>query len=186
SDDILVVQQAFQNLEDPLPLLNGSVMFRRKVVEEGILFRHLRYVNRGQDDDWLYRVSEKFNATNINKPLYYYRSNNSSMTLNVSHINYFSIFAGDYVRFLKTYRMEQGSDLLEEQNDAVIKTFFAKKKKEITDKDPAYLELYIAHKYLTQENRRQTLTWLFKALWKDLGNSFIWKKIVFVSLSKQS
>ena len=156
-DDREIIKQAFVNMIDPLPVLNGSVMFKKKIVEEGILFRHLIYVNRGQDDDWLFRVAEKFNATNIDKPLYYYRTNSSSMTLNVSHINYFSIFSGDYVRFLKTYRMEQKSDLLEEQNKLVLASFFAQKKKEVTDRDPAYLELYIAHKYLAQENRLHTL-----------------------------
>ncbi|MDB5258747.1 MAG: glycosyl transferase family 2 [Chitinophagaceae bacterium] len=186
SEDRKEIESAFDKLLDPLPVLNGAVMFRRKIIEEGFFFRPLLYVNRAQDDDWLFRVSEKFCLANVNEYLYYYRYNPSSMTMNLSSINYFSLFSGDYVRFLKKYRMETGIDLLAEKNTKEIGAFFQQKKKEVTQQQPAYLELYIAHKYLALEDRARTIQWLFKALLKNPGDAFIWKKIGFVLLNRKN
>ncbi|MBC7487533.1 MAG: glycosyltransferase family 2 protein [Cytophagaceae bacterium] len=186
SDDQEAINKAFETLSDPLPVLNGSVMFRRKIIQEGFFFRPLLYVNRSQDDDWLFRISEKFNLSNVKDCLYYYRYNPASMTMNLSAINYYSLFSGDYVRFLKKNRMEMGIDLLMKERTKEIDAFFEQKKKEITADQPAYLELYIAHKYLALNNRVQTIQWLFKALLKNPGDGFIWKKIGFVLLNKKS
>lgn len=186
SDDLAEVNIAFETLRDPLPVLNGSVMFRRKIIEKGFFFRHLIYVNRSQDDDWLFRVSEKFNLSNVKDCLYYYRYNPASMTMNLSAINYYSLFSGDYVRFLKKNRTETGIDLLAERRTKEIEAFFEKKKKEITSDQSAYLELYIAHKYLALNNKVKTLQWLLKASLKNPADKFIWKKIGFVLLNKKS
>ena len=185
TDDQAEINKAFETLRDPLPVLNGSVMFRRKIIEEGYFFRPLLYVNRSQDDDWLYRVSEKFQLANVKDCLYYYRYNPASMTMNLSAINYFSLFSGDYVRFLKVNRMERGIDLLTEKRNNDIEIFFKQKKSEVTSQQPAYLELYIAHKYLAAGNGIKTIQWLFKALLKNPGNGFIWKKIAFVLLNRK-
>lgn len=184
SEDLAGVKQAFVQMVDPLPVLNGSVMFRRKIIDEGFFFRDLKYVNRSQDDDWLFRISEKFNLANVSDYLYYYRFNPASMTMNLSAINYFSLFSGEYVRFLKTIRVKEGIDLLEHGQTKTIEDFFLQKKKELTDQQAAYLEIYIAHKYLALNERGHTILWLFKALLKDPGNAFIWKKIVFVLLRR--
>lgn len=181
---VSVISQSFQHMTDPLPVLNGAVMFRRKIVDLGFFYRKLKYINRGQDDDWLFRVSESFKIDNVAAYLYYYRSNASSMTLNPESNTYYSIFAGDYVRFLKDYRNIHGIDALQQNKWADIESFFLKEKNKITATEPAYLELYIAHKYLGQGKRLTTLKWLLKALWKDRSNFFIWKKIGFVILNK--
>ncbi|MDB5273283.1 MAG: glycosyl transferase family 2 [Chitinophagaceae bacterium] len=180
------IQQSFARLDDPLPVLNGSTLFHRKIIDDGILFRHLHYTRRGQDDDWLFRVSEKFQIGNVDQYLYHYRSNSSSMTLNPSLVDYRSLFAGDYVRFLKSYRTRQGIDVLEQKKYSLIEAFFAEKKRTLTQEEPAYLELYIAHKYLGQKEKKQTLKWLLKALLKDPTNGYIWKKIVSVFLKEKS
>jgi glycosyltransferase involved in cell wall biosynthesis len=186
SADMRQIQQAFQQLVDPMPVLNGSVMFRRTITDQGYNFRKLVYVNRSQDDDWLFRVSEKFSLANVKEYLYYYRYNPSSMTMNLSAINYYSLFSGEYVRFLKKNRMERGIDLLTEKRTKEIDAFFLQKKKEVTADQPAYLELYIAHKYLAFGRRAKTIQWLLKALLKNPSNAFIWKKIRFVLLDKKN
>jgi hypothetical protein len=186
SDDQEQIEKAFQKLLDPLPVLNGTVMFRRKIIDEGFFFRPLLYVNRSQDDDWLYRVSERFRLSNVKECLYYYRYNPSSMTMNFSSINYQSLFSGEYVRFLKTHRMESGVDLLTEKRTKDIDAFFAQKKKELTDQQLSYLELYIAHKYLALNKKTKAIQWLLKALIKNPGDAFIWKKIGFVLLRRKN
>ncbi len=186
SDDSDAIGKAFVTLLDPLPVLNGSVMFRRRIVEEGLLFRSLVYVNRSQDDDWLFRVAEKFRLANVKDCLYYYRYNPSSMTMNLSAINYYSLFSGDYVRFLKKNRIERGIDLLEEKKTKEIETFFEQKKKELIAQQPAYLELYIAHKYLALGNKLKTIQWLLKAATKNPGDVFIWKKIGYVLFNRKN
>jgi len=180
STDRTFIATCFEQMSDPLPVLNGTLMFRREIFDRGFLFRNLKYINRAQDDDWLFRVSEHFTIANVKESLYYYRINSSSMTQNPIHSNYYSIFAGDYVRFLKTHRKEHGVDLLERANWVEIEKFFQGKKDQITSAEPAYMELYIAHKFLSQGKRIRTLQWLLKALWKDIGNAFIWKKIVYI------
>ncbi len=180
------IKKSFEAMSDSLPVLNGSVMFRRKIIEQGFFFRKLFYINRSQDDDWLFRVSENFNLANVADHLYYYRFNPTSMTMNLAAINYYSIFSGDFVRFLKTERVKNGVDLLEQQQHKKIEAFFYHKKKELTDRQPVYLELYIAHKYLAVEKRRQALQWLFKALLKNPSDGFIWKKIGFVLLGRKN
>ncbi len=184
--DLAEIEAAFKNMLDPLPVLNGSVMFRRKIIQAGFLFRDLQYVNRAQDDDWLFRISENYTLANVREHLYYYRFNPASMTMNLSAINYFSLFSGEYVRFLKKIRMQEGVDLLQQGQAKVIEDFFLKKKKELTDQQAAYLEIYIAHKYLSFNKRTQAVKWLIKALRKDPANAFIWKKIAFILLQKEN
>ena len=179
------IAQSFEAMTNPLPVLNGTLMFKREIIDKGFFFRKLKYVNRGQDDDWLFRVSEYFKITNVKEYLYYYRVNASSMTQNPKHYTYYSIFAGEYVRFLKHYRMTHGVDLLEQNNWSIIDAFFQKEKTSVTSIQPAYLELYIAHKYLALNNRFRSLSWLFKALFKDMGNAFIWKKIIYIVWNKK-
>jgi glycosyltransferase involved in cell wall biosynthesis len=185
SDNLAEIEVAFKAMVDPLPVLNGSVMFRRKIIDAGFFFRDLEYVNRAQDDDWLFRISEKYTLANVSDYLYYYRFNPASMTMNLSSINYFSLFSGDYVRFLKKVRMQQGIDLLQQGQRKTIEDFFLEKKREITQQQAAHLEIYVAHKYLSFDKRTQAIKWLIKALLKDPGNAFIWKKIVFILLRKR-
>jgi glycosyltransferase involved in cell wall biosynthesis len=179
-----LIHKQLESLVDPLPILNGTVMFRRKVIDQGVFFRKLRHIDRGQDDDWLFRVSERFTLDNIAQCLYYYRFNSLSMTQDPSKVNYYSLSAAAYVRYLKEYRRIHGVDLQEQNNENEIDLFFLKKKQEITATEPAYLELYIAHKYLSIGKRVLALRWLFKALMKDSTNSFIWKKMMYVLLNK--
>ena len=176
------IQKSFDEMNDPLPVLNGTLMFRRKIIECGILFRNLNYVNRGQDDDWLFRVSEQFTITNVASILYYYRSNSSSMTLNPAGINYKSICAADYVRFLKTKRVSGDGDLLDQGRWMEIELFFEQAKKRLTKNNSAYIESYIAHKYLSVGDRVNALKWLFKAVIKNTWNAFLWKKIIHVCI----
>jgi glycosyltransferase involved in cell wall biosynthesis len=175
------VAEQFEIMSDPLPVLNGTLLLKRKIVEDGILFRDLKFVTRGQDDDWLFRLSEKYKIDNVSDVLYYYRLNSNSMTLNPTLITYESIFAAEFVRFLKMKRTEDGLDLLEGDHRQEIASFFNQKKLEITRENPAYLESYIAHRYLAMVDFANSIRWLLKALRKNLTNIFIWKKIIYVA-----
>ena len=186
SEDTTEIETAFIQMVDPLPVLNGSVMFQRKIIDEGFLFRNLQYVNRSQDDDWLFRISENFRIANVKDCLYYYRFNPRSMTMNLSSINYYSLFSGEYVRFLKQVRTSHGKDLLAEGEHEAIEVFFRQKKKELTNQQPAFLELYIAHKQLAFGQRLKAMSWFFKALYKNPSSIFIWKKIIFLLLRRDN
>ncbi len=177
------IKESFDQMRDPLPVVNWC-MLRKEIIEQGFLFRKLNYVNRGQDDDWMFRISEKFIMANVPEPLYYYRSNPASMTLNPSYITYNSLSAGDYVRFIKARRVATGIDVLDQKKWTEIDHFFNEKKKILTQNQPAYLESYIAHKYLGMGDRFNGLKWLLKALIKNPKDMFFWKKIVYVLVSK--
>lgn len=177
------IQQAFHEMHNPLPLLNGTLMLRRHVLDQGFYFRDLHYVRRGQDDDWLFRLSEHFTASNVEACLYYYRSNTSSMTLNPSLITYPSLSTANFIRFLKTQRISEGIDLLQSEKWEEMDAFFDQEKRILLKQEPAYIESYIAHQYLALGDRFASLKWFVKALLKNPGNVFFWKKIGYVMVN---
>jgi glycosyltransferase involved in cell wall biosynthesis len=182
--DLSYIKKAFDEMSNPLPVLNGSVMLRRKIVEDRVLFRNLKYINRSQDDDWLLRISEKFTFSNVSEILYYYRTNFSSMTLNPSNINKYSYFAVDFVHFLKKKRMEEGIDYLDNEKWKEIDNFFTEQQNMVIKNNPSFFESYIAHKYLALRYRGTALQWFLKAILKDPFNSFLWKKMILVLSNK--
>jgi glycosyltransferase involved in cell wall biosynthesis len=182
--DFRFIQQCFDQMRYPLPIVNGCCMLRKKIIEQGFFFRDLKYVSRGQDDDWLFRLSEHFVMSNVPDVLYYYRSNQASMTLNPSHTLNTNLWAADFVMLLKQYRMEKGIDLLEQNSVQEIDAFFKVKQEEVLINTPAFFELYHAEKYLGAKDRKNALKWYFRALRKDGMNAYIWKKMVWVLLRR--
>jgi len=182
--DIKLIKQSFDQMKYPLPVVNGCSMLRKEIIEQGFLFRNLNYVNRAQDDDWLFRLSENFVMANVSEPLYYYRSNQASMTLNPANINSNNLWAADFVQFLKKYRVERRIDLLAQDLSHEIDSFFEQKKQEVLKGNPSFFELYNAGKYLGVHDRKSAIKWYFRALLKDPFNAYIWKKIVWVLLHR--
>ncbi len=180
--DIELIKQSFDQMKYPLPVVNGCSMLRKEIIEQGFLFRNLNYVNRAQDDDWLFRLSENFVMANVSEPLYYYRSNQASMTLNPAHVNPNNLWAADFVQFLKKYRVEKGIDLLTQDYSSKIDSFFGERRHEVLDGNPGFFELYNASKYLGVHDRKNAVKWYVAALLKDPFNAYIWKKIVWVLL----
>jgi glycosyltransferase involved in cell wall biosynthesis len=182
--DPLDIQNRFDNTIFPLPVLNGTIMVRDKVVKEKCLFRDLKYIKRSQDDDWLFRLSENYSLSNVSDVLYYYRTNLSSMTLNPNNIDEFSFFSRAYVLYLRDKRINEGYDPLEAEKWTEIENFFKNQRILITEKDPAFFEIYKAHKYLAIGEKRLATKLFFAALKKDFFNLYIWKKTFLILFNK--
>jgi glycosyltransferase involved in cell wall biosynthesis len=182
--DIALIKAQFDQMHYPLPIVNGCCMLRRKIIEQGFSFRNLKYVSRGQDDDWLFRLSEHVVMANVPEALYYYRTNQASMTLNPSHTVDHNVWAADFVKLLKQYRMTKNVDLLSHDRAPEIDAFFNAKREEVLRDMPAFFELYHAEKYLGVNDRKNALIWYAKALRKDVTNAYIWKKMVWVLCRK--
>lgn len=90
--------------------IGSSIMVRREVYEKIGGFRpffdHMSY----QDYDWAYLISDNFEASNVQEPLYLYRQHNAS---NSKMMKLERLLASQYVRFLGDQRREnKGEDAL--------------------------------------------------------------------------
>jgi glycosyltransferase involved in cell wall biosynthesis len=175
--DLEEIRLKFDQMQYPLPVLNGCCLFKSIIVKEEVLYRSLPYLKRGQDDDWLFRLSEKFLLGNVPDALYYYRSNPESTTLNIKHINLRTLFVQDFILYLKEERNRSGNDYLERREMKLIDSFFTEKEEEVLSRDKTYLEKYIANKYFLRKQRIQGFKWLLLAALKNITDIAIWKRI---------
>lgn len=71
-----------------------------------------RYFTWGEDIDFSMRVVEKFKATNINEPLYYYRLNENSLTKEIDSFTKARLVNKQLRLFLANERKANGADSL--------------------------------------------------------------------------
>jgi len=133
----------------------GSLMMRRDVTK--MPFRNLMFVNRAQDIDWLFRVSEKHRFINCGDQLYYYRQHDQSMSNANKSEHLFDYFFWEYICFITQFRREKGIDLLDPGYEKEVLSFLnaliIKKKRA----DPVFWERHLAYRAARNRNWSEAL-----------------------------
>lgn len=108
-----------------LPFMPATLMLRYKVYEE--LGGYNPYFNGLYSEDlyWILRIVEKFKVFYLNKPLYYYRFNSSSITNSVGSRN--KLIVDELMHVLIDQRKQFGEDWVERNNHIAIDKFVVTK-----------------------------------------------------------
>ena len=183
--DQLEIQRKFDGMDPDSPVVCGTTMFKREIIDSGILFRGMKYINRGQDNDFLFRISENYKIGNVADRLYYYRYNPTSMTLNIKKQSIYDFFAWDYIYFLKNQRKElNGKDSLALQQWDIIEKFYKNtlRAHALKVNDKAWYEMHLSYHAFQAGEKKFGIRLLVKAFFKKPSIGLL-KRIIYLSIN---
>jgi glycosyltransferase involved in cell wall biosynthesis len=119
-----------------------TLLFKSEILREvGGLFR---YMKMGEDIDFTMRVVEKFPATNLKEPLYYYRINQQSLTKNYKHDIKSKIIDRLLIQRLALERKQKGKDCLMLNDDEAFQENITEIVSEYESRKDDFLDEYVA------------------------------------------
>lgn len=109
------IRVAIDDKTSRFPILGGSVMIRRDVLDTIGVYRSFFDRIGHEHVDWILRIIEKYEVSNLKEHLYYYRYVPNSFSRLGKTKSAKKYYASDLTYFLKNQRNKYGQDGLENQ-----------------------------------------------------------------------
>lgn len=141
----------------------ASLLFTREVLNYAGIYRpFFRY--GAEDVDWFYRIIEKYDCGNIEKPLYYYRFSGTSITDSINIL--MQIASLRLARDLAEERLSGKPDTLQRLDEASAERIL-EQHLELLNREPFSEELYKLNQLLRKRAYRECLTVCNRLLKKE-------------------
>lgn len=153
----------------------ASVMVTKEVIKDIGVYNEYWDRIGAEDHYWLYLISEKYEVSNLNEVLYYYRHNPQSVTRNKTNPR--KIHCHDFLFFFFNQRKETETDYIETGNHSAIKEM---ENKFLTPylKDSTFIYKRLVDWAYSDQDFKAVFKLIFKAI-KTKPLSIYWYKSLF-------
>ncbi len=176
-------QQIVENmLKGYFSIIPNSFLFKREILNT--IGKYHEFWDRigAEDYYWTWLIMEKYQLTNINQPLYYYRYNPEGVTGNWSD-NRRKLHNRQLVPYLLNKRNETGTDPIEQKKWSEIDSFIKELDKPYID-DPSLYFKEMARRDFYAGNRDRAIKLMFKAIMKKPFKKVNYADFLYYILNK--